>query len=212
MISYGVLLILDEVMCGMGRTGTLFACEQEQVSPDIVVIAKGLGAGYVPIGAMLCSAHIYGAIESGSGAFEHGHTYQAHPTSAAGAHAVLSSILDRELLANVVAQGALLESAFNAAFGQHPHIGDIRGRGLFRAIELVEDRVTKTPFDPARKLYTRIKTAAMDVGLMIYPGGGTADGVAGDHVLIAPPFIISDKEIDELVTKLSAAVDTAISQ
>lgn len=210
--QYGVLLILDEVMCGMGRTGSLFASEQEGVVPDIVVIAKGLGAGYVPIGAMLCSGAIYGAIEGGSGAFEHGHTYQAHPTSAAGAHAVVSAMLDRDLMPRVREQGARLQAALEDRLNQHAHVGDIRGRGLFRAIELVEDRTTKAPFAPERGLAAKIKTAAMAEGLMIYPGTGTADGVSGDHILIAPPFIISDDQIDELVGKLSKALDTALAQ
>ncbi|MEJ6394973.1 aspartate aminotransferase family protein [Gymnodinialimonas sp. 2305UL16-5] len=208
--QYGVLLILDEVMCGMGRTGTLFACEQDGVAPDITVIAKGLGAGYVPIGAMLCSGKIYDAIEGGSGAFEHGHTYQAHPTSAAGALAVLRAILDRDLLSNVKGQGAKLQAGLSAIFGQHPHIGDIRGRGLFRALEIVEDRATKTPFDPARKINAKVKVAAMEAGLMVYPGGGTADGVRGDHILLAPPFIIEDAQIDELIGKLSGALEIAL--
>ncbi|ABD55245.1 aspartate aminotransferase family protein [Jannaschia sp. CCS1] len=209
--QYGILLILDEVMCGMGRTGTLFACEQEGITPDIVVIAKGLGAGYVPIGAMLCSGTIYNTISKGSGAFEHGHTYQAHPTAAAGALAVVRAMLDRDLIPRVREQGAKLDAALQVEFGQHPHVGDIRGRGLFRAIELVEDRATKTPFDPARKLGTAIKAAAMEEGLMIYPGSGTADGMRGDHILIAPPFIISDDQIDELTQKLSRALTRVLA-
>ncbi|GAB5446011.1 aspartate aminotransferase family protein [Gymnodinialimonas sp.] len=208
---YGVLLILDEVMCGMGRTGTLFASEQEGVSPDIVVIAKGLGAGYVPIGAMLCSGTIYDAITGGSGAFEHGHTYQAHPTSAAGALAVVRALLDRGLLDRVKEQGDKLQASLTAALGQHAHVGDIRGRGLFRAVELVADRATKEPFDPARKLGAALKAAAMDEGLMIYPGNGTADGWRGDHILIAPPFIISDDQIDELTTKLTRALTKVLA-
>jgi adenosylmethionine-8-amino-7-oxononanoate aminotransferase len=208
---YGVLLILDEVMCGMGRTGTLFACEQDGIAPDIVTIAKGLGAGYAPIGAMLCSEAIYEAIESGSGSFQHGHTYHGHPLAAAAGKAVLDAILDRDLLAQVRRQGETLEEALNAAFGQHPHIGDIRGRGLFRGIELVEDRATRTSFDPARKLHARIKKAAMAEGLICYPAGGTVDGRRGDHVLLAPPFIITEYQIGELVDKLGRAIDTALA-
>jgi adenosylmethionine-8-amino-7-oxononanoate aminotransferase len=209
---YGVLLILDEVMCGMGRTGSLFASDQDGVAPDIVTIAKGLGAGYMPIGAMLCSARIHDAIVQGSGAFQHGHTYHGHPLAAAAAHAVLQAILGRGLIGRVQEQGARLERALQETFGQHAHVGDIRGRGLFRAIELVEIRATKRAFDPARKLHARVKAAAMAEGLIVYPAGGTINGRDGDHVLIAPPFIIEDAQIDELVTKLTRAVEAALSR
>ncbi len=208
---HGVLLILDEVMCGMGRTGTLFACEQEGVRPDIVTVAKGLGAGYQPIGAMLCSGVIYDAVAAGSGFFQHGHTYMGHPVAAAAGRAVLSAITGRGLLERVRVQGERLDAALHAAFGQHPHVGDIRGRGLFRGIELVADRETKAPFDPAEKRHARLKTAAFEAGLICYPMGGTIDGVRGDHVLLAPPFIITDEQIDELVTKLSGALETALA-
>jgi adenosylmethionine-8-amino-7-oxononanoate aminotransferase len=204
---YGVLLILDEVMCGMGRTGTLFACEQDGVAPDIVTVAKGLGAGYQPVGAMLCSSQIYEAIENGSGFFQHGHTYMGHPVACAASLAVLRAILERNLLTRVREKGELLNEALNAAFSQHPHIGDIRGRGLFRGVEFVEDRSEKTPFAPERGVNKKIKAAAFEAGLICYPMGGTIDGVRGDHVLLAPPFIIGDSQIDELVSKL----DTAIS-
>ena len=206
---HGVLLILDEVMCGMGRTGTLFACEQDGVVPDIVTIAKGLGAGYQPIGAMICSAKIYAAIENGSGFFQHGHTYIGHPTACAGALAVVSAILDRGLLPRVREQGDKLQAALEAELGQHPHVGDIRGRGLFRGVELVADRETKAPFDPRLAVNGKLKRAAFEAGLVCYPMGGTIDGVQGDHVLIAPPFIIEDAQIGELVEKLSGAVKTA---
>ncbi len=208
---HGILLILDEVMCGMGRTGTLFACEQDGVAPDIVTIAKGLGAGYVSIGAMLCSGRIHDAIATGSGAFQHGHTYHGHPLAAAGAHAVLSAILGRDLLPRIRKRGEALAGALAGRFGQHPHIGDIRGRGLFRGIELVADRETKAPLDPARAVHAKVKAAALENGLICYPAGGTIDGVRGDHVLIAPPFIISEDEIGELVDRLGRAVETALA-
>ncbi|SDY74344.1 aspartate aminotransferase family protein [Citreimonas salinaria] len=207
---HGVLLILDEVMCGMGRTGTLFACEQDGISPDIVTIAKGLGAGYMPIGAMLCSAAIHDAIAQGSGSFQHGHTYHGHPLAAAAGGAAIRAILDRGLLPRVREKGAVLDAALRARFGQHPHVGDIRGRGLFRAIEIVEDRGTKEPFDPARKINAKVKAAVMSEGLICYPAGGTVDGRKGDHVLIAPPYIIEDDQIDELTDKLGRAVETAL--
>jgi adenosylmethionine-8-amino-7-oxononanoate aminotransferase len=208
--QYGVLLILDEVMCGMGRTGALFACEHDGVAPDIMCIAKGLGAGYQPIGAMMCSARIYGAIENGSGMFQHGHTYMAHPTAAAAGLAVVSSILDRGLLGRVKTQGDALEAALKARFGQHAHVGDIRGRGLFRGLELVADRASKAPFDPDKKLAAKIKKAAFEAGLICYPMSGAIDGRAGDHILLAPPFIIEDAQIDELVDKLGQAIDASI--
>lgn len=208
---HGVLLILDEVMCGMGRTGTLFACEQDGIAPDIVTIAKGLGAGYAPIGAMLCSDTIHAAIASGSGSFQHGHTYHGHPLAAVAGRAVLGAILDRGLLAQVQTRGQTLSAALDARFGQHPHVGDIRGRGLFRGVELVEDRAARKSFDPARRLHAKIKTAAMDEGLICYPAGGTVDGRNGDHVLLAPPFIISEDEIGMLVDRLARAVDTALA-
>ena len=208
---HGVLLILDEVMCGMGRTGHLFACAEDGVAPDILAIAKGLGAGYQPIGALLCTGAIYDAIAAGSGFFQHGHTYMGHPMAAAAAGAVLSRLLDDGVLARVTPQGEKLDTALRAEFGQHPHVGDIRGRGLFRGIEIVADRETKAPFDPARGVNKKIKALAFEAGLICYPMGGTVDGVHGDHVLLAPPFIIEDAQIDELVTKLSGAIRGALA-
>lgn len=208
--KHGVLLILDEVMCGMGRTGTLFACEQDGVAPDITAIAKGLGAGYQPIGAMLCSAEIYRTIENGSGFFQHGHTYMGHPVACAASLAVVNAILKRDLLTNVRNQGEKLDAALRERFGQHPHIGDIRGRGLFRGVELVEDRDSKKPFDPKKGVNKTIKKAAFEAGLICYPMGGTVDGVVGDHVLLAPPFIITDDQVTEVVDKLETAIAAAV--
>lgn len=208
---HGVLLILDEVMCGMGRTGHLFACAEDDVAPDMIAIAKGLGAGYQPIGALLATAKIYDAIAAGTGFFQHGHTYMGHAVAAAGANAVLSEILDQDLLSHVRVQGEKLDAALHEAFGQHASVGDIRGRGLFRGIEIVADRDTKTPRDPGLKTAARIKKFAFDDGLICYPMSGTVDGVHGDHVLLAPPFIIEDAEIDELVGKLAGAVDRALA-
>ncbi|WP_343079130.1 aspartate aminotransferase family protein [Ostreiculturibacter nitratireducens] len=208
---HGILLILDEVMCGMGRTGYLFACLEDGVAPDMITIAKGLGAGYQPIGALLTSGRIYDAIAKGTGFFQHGHTYMGHAMAAAGANAVIGEILERDLLSRVRQQGEKLDAALRAAFAQHPHVGDIRGRGLFRGVELVADRETKAPFDPARKINARIKSEAFAAGLICYPMGGTIDGQTGDHVLLAPPFIIEDAQIDELVEKLSGAIDKALA-
>ena len=202
---YDVLLILDEVMCGMGRTGTLFAFEAEDIQPDIVTIAKGLGAGYQPIGAFLCSDHIYQMIADGSGFFQHGHTYLGHPTACAAAYAVLQKMTSQNLPARVQMMGGKLQKALHDAFGQHPHIGDIRGRGLFLGLEFVHDRDQKTPFDPQLGIHRKIKAAAFDAGLICYPMGGTIDGKSGDHLLLAPPFILDDHHIDEIISKLSTA-------
>jgi adenosylmethionine-8-amino-7-oxononanoate aminotransferase len=207
---HGALLILDEVMCGMGRTGTTHAWEQEGVAPDIQAIAKGLGGGYQPIGAMLASGKIIDAIRAGSGAFQHGHTYLAHPLACAAALAVQDVIREDGLLAQVRERGRQLEQRLTERFGNHRHIGDIRGRGLFWAIELVADRATRTSFDPALKLNQKIKAEAFANGLGCYPGGGTVDGVRGDHVLLAPPYIASADEIDLIVDKLGTAVDNVL--
>lgn len=203
---YGVLLILDEVMCGMGRTGTIFAHEQEGVVPDIVTIAKGLGGGYQPIGGLLLSAKIYEAFRTGSGLFQHGHTYLGHPIAAAAADKVVEIMARPGLMDNVNAMGQRLQEGLEAALGQHPNVGDIRGRGLFRGIELVADRDSKAVLDPALKTHAKIKKAAMARGLMSYPTGGTIDGVRGDHILLAPPYIITADEVDLIVDRISAAL------
>ena len=208
---YGVLLILDEVMCGMGRTGTLHACEQEGVAPDLMVIAKGLGAGYQPIGALLVSGRIFEATRKGSGFFQHGHTYMAHPTACAAALEVQRVIKEDDLLANVRGQGDNLRRALMRSFGEHPHVGDIRGRGLLQAIELVADPETKEPFDPALGLNARVKREAMARGLMCYPMGGTVDGRIGDHIMLAPPFIIDEQAIETISSGLREAVDAAVA-
>ena len=202
----GILLILDEVMCGMGRTGTLFACAQDDVVPDICAMAKGLGAGYQPIGAMMTTSKIYDAIASGSGFFQHGHTYQAHPTACAAALAVVERLIDDKVADSVNAKGKTLHKLLSDQFGQHPHVGDIRGRGLFMGLEFVEDRATKKPFDPEKKVHARLKQSALDEGLICYPMGGTIDGKTGDHVLLAPPFITTDQQFGELVDKLARAL------
>ena len=202
---HGVLLILDEVMCGMGRTGTLFACEQDGVRPDIVTVAKGLGAGYQPIGAMMCTEAVYEAIAHGSGAFQHGHTYMGHPVASAAALAVLTRLTDGGLVERCATMGIELERKLRERFGQHPHVGDIRGRGLFWGLEFVRDRETARPFDRADDIAPRLKAAAFEAGLICYPMQGTIDGESGDHVLLAPPFIIEDAHLDELVDKLAGA-------
>ncbi|WMS44254.1 aspartate aminotransferase family protein [Acuticoccus sp. MNP-M23] len=209
---YGVLLILDEVMCGMGRTGTLFASEADDVRPDMVLIAKGLGAGYQPIGATLVAEKIHQTIADGSGFFQHGHTYMGHPTACAAGVAVLNTIESRDLLANVNAMGDRLRQSLEARFGQHPNVGDIRGRGLFMGVELVADRDSCAPLPTEAKTHAKIKRAAFERDLMVYPMGGTIDGAAGDHILIAPPFIASADDIDTLVDRLGQAVDDVLGR
>ncbi|MBO9328020.1 hypothetical protein A6B37_24805 [Achromobacter sp. HZ01] len=209
---HGVLLIADEVMCGMGRTGTLYAVEQEGVTPDLITIAKGLGGGYQPIGAVMAQQRIVDAMQQGSGFFQHGHTYLGHAVACAASLAVQETIRRDGLLARVQAQGAGLRARLEQALGAHPHVGDIRGRGLFMGVELVQDRASKQTFDPALALHARIKREAMARGLMVYPMGGTIDGRHGDHVLLAPPFIITDDELDQLTERLAGAIDAAIAQ
>lgn len=209
---HGVLLVLDEVMCGMGRCGTLWAFEREGVVPDLVTIAKGLGAGYQPIGAVLAARKVFDAIVSGSGFFQHGHTYLGHAAACAGALAVQRRLHEDGLLERVEPLGERLEAKLRAAFGEHRHVGDIRGRGLFWALELVADRATKIPFDPALRVHARLKHEAMQAGLLCYPLGGTLDGVRGDHVLLAPPFIVEEAQLDELVEKLALAMEAVFTR
>ncbi|TKT75846.1 aspartate aminotransferase family protein [Aquamicrobium sp. LC103] len=209
---HGILLILDEVMCGTGRTGTFHAFEQEGIVPDILTNAKGLGGGYMPIGAVYLSSRIDETITNGSGAFKHGHTYNGHAIACAAALEVQKIISDDALVERADAQGQMLTRLLHERFGQHPHVGDIRGRGLIQAIELVADRETASPFDPKRGLAASIKSEAMRRGLCIYPGSGTIDGTRGDHVLLAPAFIVSDEEMAVAVERLGDAVDACISR
>jgi adenosylmethionine-8-amino-7-oxononanoate aminotransferase len=208
---YGVLLILDEVMCGMGRTGTLHACEQDGIAPDLIAIAKGLGGGYQPVGAVLLSKQIFDAFSKGSGFFQHGHTYMGHPMAAAAGLAVQEVIHRDGLLANVAAMGGHLQRRLEERFANHHYVGNIRGRGLFRGVEMVSDGDTKQPFAPELKLNALIKREAMARGLMVYPMGGTIDGVRGDHVLLAPPFIVNREQVDMIVERLGDAVDAAVA-
>lgn len=208
--KYGVLLILDEVMSGMGRTGYLFACEEDGVVPDIITIAKGLGAGYQPIGAMLTTRRIYDAIVNGSGFFQHGHTYIGHATACAAALAVQNIIEADGLLAQVRARGEQLRTQLAQVLGNHPNVGDIRGRGLFVGVEFVADRDTKQTLDPKARTHAKLKVAAMKNGLLVYPMGGTVDGVHGDHALIAPPFISTEADIAEIVSRFADSVSAVL--
>ncbi len=207
---HGVLLILDEVMCGMGRTGTLHACEQEGVAPDIEVVAKGLGAGYQPIGAVLVHQRIVEAMRRGSGFFQHGHTYLGHPVACAAALAVQRAIRDEHLLEAVRRRGAQLDALLRERLGRHPNVGDIRGRGLFVGLELVADRASKAALAPELRTHARIKAKAMELGLLCYPAGGTIDGEKGDHVLLAPPFNVTIDHLEELVDKLARTLHAVL--
>lgn len=210
--KHGVLYIADEVMCGMGRTGTLFALEQEGIHADITTMAKGLGAGYQPIAAVLASETIISAIESGSGQLWNGHTYMSHAIATAGALAVQKVIEDENLLKNVRVRGAQLENALNLRFGQHANVGNIRGRGLFWTVELVSDKATKTPFPAAQKLAPKIQKAGLELGLMCYPSQGCADGTNGDHILLAPSYTSSEAEIEQIVAIIAPAIETGLEQ
>ncbi len=207
---HGALLILDEVFCGMGRTGAMHAWEHEGVAPDIQTIAKGLGAGYQPIAAILVQQRIAEAIAAGSGTLWHGHTYTGHPVACAASLAVQQVLAEDRLVDNARAMGLRLRAALDRRFGDHPHVGDIRGRGLLVAIELVADRATKAPFAAAAQMHARIKREALARGLATYTRGGTADGIIGDHALLAPPYIIAPSEVDRIVEILGAAVDAAV--
>jgi adenosylmethionine-8-amino-7-oxononanoate aminotransferase len=207
---YGVLLILDEVMCGSGRTGTFLSCEQDGVVPDIVTLGKGLAAGYQPIGAVLCASAVYDAVAQGSGALKHGQTYNAHPVGCAAALAVQRVVREEGLLDRVQQAGATLTNLLSARFGNHPNVGDIRGRGLLQAIEIVADRSSKAPFDPELALHQRAKADAFDRGLLIYPGGGSVDGRSGDHILLAPPYTVTDQELEVIVDLLAQTVDAVL--
>ena len=210
--KYNVLLILDEVMCGMGRTGSLFACDEEDVIPDILTIAKGLGAGYQPIGAMICQNFIYDAIANGSGFFQHGHTYLGHPVACAASLSVLNKLVTENFSSQVKEKGQYLQKNLELHLGQNQFVGDIRGRGLFRGIEIVKDRSTKEPFQKKLNIAGKIKKQALDIGLICYPMQGTVDGSKGDHILIAPPFIINESEINEISTKLKSTIDLICNQ
>ncbi len=208
--DHGVLFIADEVMCGMGRTGSLFALEQEGIAADLTTTAKGLGAGYQPIAAVIATEKVVGAIKLGSGKLWNGHTYMSHAIATAGALAVQQVIEEEQLLAAVRTRGAQLEAGLRMAFGQHANVGDIRGRGLFWTIELVANRQTKAPFPVADGLAMRISAEAKSRGIMVYPSQGCADGTNGDHVLLAPSYTSTPGEIDLIVSTLAAAVAAAL--
>ena len=203
---YGVLMIADEVMCGAGRTGPWRALAHDGVQPDIMAIAKGLAAGFLPLGAAICTTKVWAAIQSRDGAFGTGHTFTGHTAACAAGVAVQTIIARENLLTRVQSNGPRLQSWLTDALTGVDAIGDIRGRGHFLCAELVADRTTKAPFDPARNLFQKIRARAMDNGLICYPVGGNVDGVAGDIVILAPPYNATDDELTEIVDKTARSI------
>lgn len=211
---HGALLILDEVMCGMGRTGTMHAWQQLDVIPDIQTMGKGLGGGFLPIAALLINAKVVAGLQRGSGRFSHGQTYQGHPVACAAALAVQKTIRKANLLANVQEMGTLLHTLLLERLGSHPNVGDIRGMGLFWGLEFVEDKVTKEPFDPALGISLRIHETALapPYSISLYPGSGTVDGIKGDHILLAPPFNVTREEIEMIVDLTARVIEDVFSE
>ncbi|PLB33759.1 aminotransferase, class III [Aspergillus candidus] len=211
---HGALFIMDEVMSGMGRCGTLHAWEQEGVVPDLQTIGKGLGGGYAPVSALLIGEKIVQAIDRGTGAFRHGQTYQGHPISCAAALAVQKIIKRDNLLENVRAMGAYLEERLRDTLGGHPFVGDIRGKGLFWGIEFVKDKSTKEAFPTSASLAFHIQETGLEkeYSLSLYAASGTVDGIRGDHVLLAPPYNVTNEEIDIIVAKTAQVIDRVFSK
>jgi adenosylmethionine-8-amino-7-oxononanoate aminotransferase len=203
--KYGILLILDEVMCGMGRTGTRYAFEHYDVVPDITTVGKCLGGGYVPIAGILVNHRVVRALSKGTAAFVHGHTYQAHPVCCAGALAVQNIIVREKLLDRCADSGKTLENLLRKTFDGCRYVGDIRGKGLFWALEFVRDKKTKQPLDPRLQFASKMYQATFDRGVAIYPTTGTVDGVRGDHVLLAPSFTVTEEELEKVVDTLHKA-------
>ena len=209
--TYGILFIADEVMCGMGRTGSLFALEQEGIAADITTLAKGLGAGYQPIAAVMAAENLNRTIKDGSGTLWNGHTYMSHAIATAGARAVQQVIEEENLLSNVRMRGEQLREGLQTRLGQNPYVGDIRGRGLFWTAELVQDSATKQSFDVTLGLAPKIQKIALDLGLMCYPSQGCADGTQGDHVLLAPAYTSTREEIEAICDLITQAIETALA-
>lgn len=196
----------------MGRTGSTHAWEQENVYPDIQTVAKGLAAGYAPIAMLLMSQRIVDAIQAGSGFFNHGHTYSSHAVACAAALAVQRIVKRDNLLQNVQTTGDRLGRGLQAALGRHPHVGDIRGRGLMWAVEFVKDRGTKEPFPLKERVAGRIKGAALKEpwSTALNAGMGTADTIAGDHITITPPYNIAEADVDLIVSRIKGAVEEVL--
>ena len=198
---YDVLLISDEVMTGMGRTGKNFGIDHWNVAPDMIVVGKGLSSGYTPIYTVIVKEEIHRTIKEGSGAFVHGHTYSQNPLSCAIACAVIDYLITHNLVLRSARIGEHLLHSLQSLY-RHEFVGDVRGKGLFAGIEFVKDKKTKEPFDPKLKLNTLVGNRAFEKGLITYPGGGGADGIKGDHLLLAPPFIITEVQVDKMVSIL----------
>jgi adenosylmethionine-8-amino-7-oxononanoate aminotransferase len=229
--KYGALLIIDEIMCGMGRCGTLHAWEQENVVPDIQAIGKGLGGGYTPVSGILVDDSIVQTMDKGTGVFRHGQTYQGHPISCAAALAVQKTIKQEKILDNVREMGAYLEKQLRQRFESHPYVGDIRGKGLFWGVsyhisyssslsgldllltffklEFVKDKATKEPFDPNDRLSFLIQEKGLqpEHSVSLYCSSGTVDGIKGDHLILAPAYIVSKGEIDIIVDALEKVLE-----
>jgi len=203
--KYGIVMIADEVMTGLGRTGKSFAMDHWNVEPDIIVIGKGVAAGYQPLSGVIASAKVAAAFENGSGVFEHGFTYSGHPTSCAAGLATVTYLLEHDLISHVSKQ----ESDFFTrleALRKWNFVGDVRGRGYLAGIELVKNRDTKEPFPASLKAFKLLGELANEAGLLVYPGSGFIDGELGDHIMIAPPFTITTEEMDELFSRLETAM------
>lgn len=230
---HGALLILDEVMSGMGRTGTLHAWEQEGVVPDLQTIAKGLGGGYAPIAGLLLNKHVVDTLTKGTGSFSHSQTYQGHPVSCAAAYRVQQIIQEDNLLPNVRAMGTYLGQLLHEKLDSHPHVGDIRGRGLFWAvsllnlflsghaliysmlqIEFVKNKETKEPYAPSEGISWKVHTTGLmpEHAISLIPGNGGVDGVNGDHVCLAPAYNTTRAEIELIVDRVTKVVEEALGQ
>jgi adenosylmethionine-8-amino-7-oxononanoate aminotransferase len=208
--KFDVLLILDEVMAGLGRTGLPFAYLEDGVTPDMAAVGKGLAAGYQPISAVLVSSRVHAALAQGSGVLRNGQTHVNHPLACGVALEVQRTIAEENLLANVLARGEQLGEQLRERFKDADFVGDIRGRGLFVGVELVDDRATKAPCSGGDELVAALKREAFNRGLLIYPGSGTVDGVLGNHVLFAPPFIATESDIAEMVDRFVGVVNVCM--
>ncbi len=201
----GILLIADEIMTGMGRTGKIFAVDRWNVEPDLILIGKGVASGYAPLGAVLVSARVAQAFASGTGTFQHGFTYQAHPVSTAAGNAVLDYVQTHKLFERVVPASEQLRASL-APLAEHPHVGDIRGLGLLLGIEFVRDQSSRQPFPKETNIAEKIRQAALKRGVLTYPSQGCLDGFCGDHLLLAPPFIITAQESAQIADALAFAL------
>lgn len=206
--KHGALFILDEIMCGMGRSGTLHAWQGEGVSPDIQTIGKGLAGGYQPIAAVLMSEKVVRALSDGSGQFIHGQTFQGMPIQASAALEVQRIVREEKILENVKAQGTHMEERLKLLLGNHPYVGDIRGKGLFWGIEFVRDKNTKEPFDPKLGVAQRVLDLAISppYNMTVYPGSGTVDGVSGDHIILAPSYLVTKEDVDHITNVVSDVI------